>query len=206
MAKAYQKWFWLKRLLDILLCLIILVLSLPFFLLTALLLAYAQRGQVFFTQSRPGKNEKVFKLVKFKTMRDAYDAKGDSLPDAERLTKIGTWVRKLSLDEIPQLWNVLRGDMSLVGPRPLLMEYLPLYNESQRRRHEVLPGITGYAQVNGRNAISWDKKFGYDLHYVEHWSVKLDFYILFLTIIKVVQGKGINQKGHVTAEKFRGNA
>jgi lipopolysaccharide/colanic/teichoic acid biosynthesis glycosyltransferase len=204
-SRDYKRWFWLKRLIDILASLLLIGLSLPFFLFTALLLAFAQRGQVFFTQRRPGKNEKLFQLVKFKTMRDGYDSKGQPLPDKERLTKVGHWVRKLSLDEIPQLWNVLKGEMSLVGPRPLLEEYLPLYNERQRRRHEVVPGITGWAQVNGRNALSWDEKFKHDLEYIDSWSLQLDLKILLLTVGKVLSGKGIHQPGQVTAEKFIGN-
>ena len=203
--KHYQRWFWLKRLIDILVSLVLLALSLPFFLFTCLLLAVAQHGKVFFTQKRPGKNEKLFILLKFKTMRDAYDAQGQPLPDQDRLTKVGHWVRKLSLDEIPQLWNVLKGEMSLVGPRPLLEEYLPLYNTRQRRRHEVLPGITGWAQVNGRNALSWEQKFQFDLEYIDSWTLQLDLKILLLTVGKVVRGKGIHQPGQVTAEKFKGN-
>jgi lipopolysaccharide/colanic/teichoic acid biosynthesis glycosyltransferase len=191
---------------DILASILLMALSFPFFLFTALLLAFAQNGQVFFTQRRPGKNERLFKLLKFKTMRDAYDAGGKLLPDKDRLTKVGHWVRKLSLDEIPQLWNVLKGEMSLVGPRPLLEEYLPLYNDTQRRRHDVLPGITGWAQVNGRNALSWDQKFKLDLEYIDSWSLHLDIKILLLTIGKVIRGKGIHQPGQVTAEKFKGNA
>ena len=152
-----------------------------------------------------GKNEKVFRIVKFKTMNDKKDKNGDLLPDAERLTKIGSFVRKTSLDEIPQLINVLKGDMSLVGPRPLLVQYLPLYNDQQKRRHEVRPGITGWAQVNGRNAISWQQKFEYDVWYVDHVSLMLDIKILFLTLKKVFIREGISQDGQATAEPFKGN-
>src|SRR5690606_16659658 len=164
----------------------------------------ANNGQPFFVQPRPGKNEKLFKIVKFKTMNDRKDANGKLLPDADRLTPIGKWVRKTSLDEIPQLINVLKGDMSLVGPRPLLPEYLPLYNDRQRRRHEVHPGITGWAQVNGRNAISWTRKFELDVYYVDHVSFALDMKILWLTVMKVVRREGLNQSGQSPMERFDG--
>jgi lipopolysaccharide/colanic/teichoic acid biosynthesis glycosyltransferase len=163
------------------------------------------KGGVFFTQQRPGKDEVVFKLLKFKTMNDQRDAKGDLLPDAERLTAIGKFIRKTSLDELPQLWNVLKGDMSLVGPRPLLVQYLPLYTDEQKRRHLVKPGITGWAQVNGRNAISWEEKFKLDVWYVDNVSFFLDVKILFLTIKKVFVREGISAQGHATMDFFKGN-
>lgn len=182
----------------------LLVLS-PIFLLVWLSLIIANSGKPFFYQRRPGKGGRIFTIVKFRTMNDKRDADGDLLPDTERLTKVGSFVRKTSLDEIPQLINVLKGDMSLVGPRPLLVEYLPLYNEVQARRHEVRPGITGWAQVNGRNAISWQQKFEYDVWYVKNLSFFLDLKILFLTIKKVVLREGISQEGEATIEQFKGN-
>ena len=177
----------------------------PFFIITSILLFIANRGSVFFFQRRPGKNEQIFKVIKFKTMNDRKDSEGNLLPDAERLTAIGKFVRKTSLDEIPQLLNVIKGDMSLVGPRPLLVEYLDLYDPFQRQRHDVRPGITGWAQVNGRNAISWSQKFDYDIWYVKHQSFAIDLKILWLTIARVFKSEGINQAGHVTMEKFKGN-
>lgn len=182
----------------------LLVLS-PIFLLVWLSLIIANSGKPFFYQRRPGKDGRIFTIVKFRTMNDKRDADGDLLPDTERLTKVGSFVRKTSLDEIPQLINVLKGDMSLVGPRPLLVEYLPLYNEVQARRHKVRPGITGWAQVNGRNAISWQQKFEYDVWYVKNLSFFLDLKILFLTIKKVVLREGISQEGEATIEQFKGN-
>lgn len=169
-------------------------------------LYFANNGKPFFFQTRPGKNARLFRIIKFKTMNDKKDAQGGLLPDAERLTKIGGFVRKTSLDEIPQLINVLKGEMSLIGPRPLLPEYLPLYSPEQYRRHEVRPGITGWAQVNGRNAISWQQKFEYDVWYVNHLSFALDLRILFLTLKKVVIREGINTDGQATTERFKGNA
>jgi lipopolysaccharide/colanic/teichoic acid biosynthesis glycosyltransferase len=162
------------------------------------------KGNAFFIQERPGKNGKIFKIIKFKTMTDAKDSDGKLLPDAERLTKFGAFVRKTSLDEIPQLLNVLKGDMSLIGPRPLLTQYLHLYNDFQNRRHEVKPGISGWAQVNGRNAISWDKKFELDVYYVKHLSFLLDLKILFLTLKKVIISEGINSGDATTMEPFEG--
>ncbi len=170
-----------------------------------LLLLIANNGKPFFLQQRPGKNEKIFTVIKFKTMNDKKDENGNLLPDEERLTTIGKFIRKTSLDEIPQLLNVIKGDMSLVGPRPLLVEYLPLYNEFEKRRHEVKPGITGWAQVNGRNAISWQQKFEYDVWYVDHLSFGLDMKILFMTFVKVFKSEGINAAGSATMEKFKGN-
>lgn len=194
----------IKPLFDRLFALIGLLLASPVFLLVALLLAVVQRGQVFFTQHRPGKDEKVFKLIKFKTMTDERDSRGNLLPDEKRLTFIGKLVRKTSLDELPQLINILKGDMSFIGPRPLLVEYLPLYNDRQRRRHHVKPGISGWAQVNGRNAISWEKKFEYDLYYIDNQSFFLDLKILFLTILKILKAEGISGSNVATMEKFLG--
>ncbi len=174
-------------------------------MIVAILLRWAHgKGGVFFTQLRPGKNGVIFKLVKFKTMNDKRDEAGNLLPDADRLTGIGKFIRKTSLDELPQLWNVLKGDMSLVGPRPLLVQYLPLYNAEQQRRHLVKPGITGWAQVNGRNAIGWEEKFKLDVWYVDHISFFLDLKILFLTIKKVFIREGISATGHATMDYFRG--
>jgi lipopolysaccharide/colanic/teichoic acid biosynthesis glycosyltransferase len=171
----------------------------------AIVLAIDYRDSALFIQSRPGKNGRIFKIIKFKTMNDKKDEKGDLLPDEKRLTKIGRLIRKTSLDEIPQLINVLKGDMSLVGPRPLLMDYLPLYNDFQKRRHEVKPGITGWAQVNGRNAISWVEKFKCDIWYVDNVTFMLDLKIILLTILKVFKREGISQYGEATAEPFKGN-
>lgn len=176
----------------------------PIFLLCVIGLAIANQGQPFFFQTRPGKNGKAFRIIKFKTMNDKRSAAGELLPDAQRLTPWGRFIRKTSLDELPQLLNVIKGDMSLIGPRPLLMQYLPLYSEEQARRHDVRPGITGWAQVNGRNAISWEKKFELDVYYVDHCSFGLDVKILFLTIKKVFKSEGISQKGQATVEPFRG--
>jgi lipopolysaccharide/colanic/teichoic acid biosynthesis glycosyltransferase len=196
---------YIKRFLDFIIALIGLVIILPLFILVIVGLFFANQGQPFFFQLRPGKNGQLFKIIKFKTMNDKKDSEGNLLSDEYRLTKIGAFVRKTSLDEIPQLLNVLKGNMSLIGPRPLLPEYLPLYNESQRRRHEVKPGITGWAQVNGRNAISWTQKFEYDVWYVDNLSFLLDFKILFLTIKKVFISEGISQQGEATMSYFKGN-
>jgi lipopolysaccharide/colanic/teichoic acid biosynthesis glycosyltransferase len=170
-----------------------------------IILFIANDGKPFFFQLRPGINGQLFNIIKFKTMNDKKDSNGNLLPDVFRLTKMGQLVRKTSLDEIPQLFNVLKGDMSLIGPRPLLPEYLPLYNETQRKRHEVKPGITGWAQVNGRNSISWQQKFEYDTWYVDNISFILDCKILFLTISKVFKKEGISQRGRVTVDYFKGN-
>ncbi|TCV10503.1 lipopolysaccharide/colanic/teichoic acid biosynthesis glycosyltransferase [Sphingobacterium alimentarium] len=194
-----------KRFLDFSVALFSLILLAPIFLVLVIGLAIANSGKPFFYQKRPGLNGKIFEIIKFKTMNDKRDKDGELLPDAERLTAIGAFVRKTSLDEIPQLINVLKGNMSLIGPRPLLVQYLPLYNEFQNRRHEVRPGITGWAQVNGRNAISWDQKFNYDVWYVEHISLILDLKIFFLTIKKVFVREGISQDGQATMEVFKGN-
>jgi undecaprenyl phosphate N,N'-diacetylbacillosamine 1-phosphate transferase len=193
-----------KPFFDKLSALIVLLISSPILLLVIAMLAIANRGKIWFTQQRPGKDGKIFTVVKFKTMNDARNERGELLPDDVRLTAIGNFVRKTSLDELPQLFNVLIGDMSIVGPRPLLVEYLPLYNDIQKRRHEVRPGITGWAQVNGRNAISWEQKFAYDVWYVDHRSFGLDVKILFLTVAKVFKAEGISSGTSVTMEKFRG--
>lgn len=194
-----------KRLIDFFAALFGLLLLSPLFVLIIMGLFIVNRGKPFFFQSRPGRGERIFKIVKFKTMNDRKDSDGNLLPDADRLTAIGAFVRKASLDEVPQLINVLKGEMSLIGPRPLLIQYLPLYNERQARRHEVRPGITGWAQVNGRNAISWQQKFEYDVWYVDHLSFILDIRILFLTIKKVFIREGISQEGQATMEYFKGN-
>jgi lipopolysaccharide/colanic/teichoic acid biosynthesis glycosyltransferase len=173
---------------------------------TGMLLLVANGGNVFFTQVRPGKNEKPFRLIKFKTMTDTKDANDEWLADEQRLTTLGKWVRKLSLDELPQLFNILKGDMSFIGPRPLLTEYLPLYNEFQKRRHEVKPGITGWAQVNGRNTLGWKSRFEHDIWYVDHQSFGLDMKIIFKTMLKVIKVEGISSPTSVTMEKFKGNA
>lgn len=198
----YQKYF--KRLFDFLIALVALLLFSPIFILVTIGLFFANQGKPFFFQIRPGKDEKLFRIVKFKTMHDKTDAEGNLLSDAERLTRIGRFVRKTSLDEIPQLLNVLKGDMSLIGPRPLLVQYLPLYNAEQKKRHNVRPGITGWAQVNGRNAISWTKKLELDVWYVEHISFLTDCKVFFMTIKKVVISEGISQEGQATMEMFNG--
>lgn len=194
-----------KPLLDFSTALVVILILSPILLLVLLGLTIANSGNPFFYQRRPGKGERIFTIIKFKTMNDKRDASGKLLPDSKRLTAVGSFVRKTSLDELPQLLNVLKGDMSFVGPRPLLPEYLPLYNEAQRQRHNLKPGITGWAQVNGRNAISWKQKFEYDVWYVEHQSFALDLRILFKTIKKVFKSEGIAQQGQVTAERFKGN-
>lgn len=196
----------LKRLIDFTIVFIVLLIIWPILLLITLWLHFANKGAgAFFTQERPGKNGKIFKVIKFKTMTDERDVNGNLLPDADRLTKVGKFVRSTSIDELPQLINVLKGDMALIGPRPLLPQYLPLYNKEQARRHEVRPGITGWAQVNGRNAISWSKKFELDVWYVDHCSFCLDLKIIFLTIKKVFIREGISQEGQATIEPFNGN-
>lgn len=183
----------LKHLLDFFIALIVFLTLCPLFLILILLLSIQNKGKPFFFQERPGKNQKPFKIIKFKTMTDAKDQEGNLLPDNLRLTKLGRIMRKLSLDELPQLINVLKGDMSLVGPRPLLYKYIPLYSKEQLRRHEVRPGITGWAQVNGRNSISWTKKFELDVYYVNNVSFLLDLKILWLTVLKVIKKEGVNQ-------------
>ena len=183
---------------------LLLLFFLPVILVVALLIWWQMGAPVFFRQERPGKDEKIFRIYKFRTMSDERDEKGELLPDEKRLHGVGQWIRTLSLDELPQLINVLRGEMSFVGPRPLLVEYLPLYNEEQKRRHDVLPGITGWAQVNGRNAISWEEKFAYDVWYVDHQSFLLDMKILWMTFFNVLKREGVSSQNSVTMDPFRG--
>ena len=197
--------FFFKPLLDFVLSFLGLIISSPIFLVVFIALLFANKGKVFFLQNRPGKNEEIFKIIKFRTMNDKKDAQGNLLPDEERLTSIGKLVRKTSLDEIPQLINVLLGNMSLIGPRPLLPEYLPLYNEVQKKRHLIKPGITGWAQINGRNAVEWDKKFMFDVWYVENVSFLLDLQIMFITLKKVLKLEGVNREGEATNIAFKGN-
>jgi lipopolysaccharide/colanic/teichoic acid biosynthesis glycosyltransferase len=185
--------------------LFLLVVVSPLLLGIIVMLGFSNKGNIFFKQKRPGKHEKIFIVLKFKTMNDKKDNKGNLLPDKERLHKLGLLLRKTSLDELPQLFNVLKGDMSFVGPRPLLVEYLPLYTEKQRLRHSIKPGITGWAQINGRNAISWEDKFNHDIWYVKHKSFVLDIKILFLTFFRIVQAKDVNKKNTATTTKFKGN-
>lgn len=195
----------MKQLFDFVVALLVLVFFSPVFLLLIYLIRKHLGSPVFFTQDRPGLNGKVFKMVKFRTMTSACDASGKLLPDEQRLTRLGRFLRATSLDELPELWNVLKGEMSLVGPRPLLVEYLPLYSAEQGRRHDVRPGITGWAQVNGRNAISWEQKFKLDVWYVENRSFWLDIRILFLTVKKVLIRDGISQQGEATMSRFTGS-
>ncbi|WP_276133836.1 sugar transferase [Polluticoccus soli] len=195
----------LKRVVDIVGSLALLVLASPFFVVTWGLLLFNNGGNAFFVQPRIGKRNRVFRVLKFKTMNDRRDRQGNLLPDSERLTPLGAFVRKSSLDELPQLINVLKGDMSLIGPRPLLVEYLPLYDNEQIRRHEVLPGITGWAQVNGRNTITWEQKFSYDVWYVDNISFTLDLAILWRTIKKIIVSEGISSATSATMEKFTGS-
>tara|TARA_Y100000385_G_C12985389_1_gene590366 strand:+ start:510 stop:1118 length:609 start_codon:yes stop_codon:yes gene_type:complete len=194
-----------KPIMDYILAFFALIVMAPFLIIIYLLLYFNNQGNPFFFQLRPGKNEKLFSIIKFKTMNDKKDSNGNLLSDSERLTKVGNFVRKTSLDEFPQLINVLKGEMSLIGPRPLLPEYLPLYNEFQKRRHEVKPGLTGWGQVNGRNGISWQKKFKLDIWYIDNISLVLDVKILILTIKKVLISDGISQKNQATVEPFKGN-
>lgn len=195
----------IKSITDFCISLLLLIVASPILILITLLLFFSNKGKPFFFQLRPGKNDKIFKIIKFKTMNDKKESEGNLLSDAKRLTKVGAFVRKTSLDEIPQLINVIKGDMSLIGPRPLLPEYIPLYNDFQKRRHEVKPGITGWAQVNGRNLISWQQKFEYDIWYVENISFLLDCKIVFLTIKKVFKREGISAENSISAEAFKGN-
>lgn len=190
---------------DLLLASLLFLLLSPLFILLYCGLGIHFRGNPIFRQERPGKNSKVFEILKFQTMQDRRDSMGQLLPDSERITKMGHWVRKFSLDEIPQLLNVIKGDMSLVGPRPLLPEYLELYSAEQLRRQEVRPGVTGLAQVNGRNTISWEEKFMFDVRYVDSYSFLLDWKILLVTFFNVIRGKGVSQQGHVSMGKFTGN-
>ena len=193
-----------KRMSEFLISLVGLIITLPILLLVAILVRVKLGSPIFFRQSRVGLNGEVFEMIKFRTMKEAYNEHGVALPDHERMTSFGIFLRKTSLDELPELINVLKGDMSLVGPRPLLVEYLPLYSENQMKRHNVRPGITGYAQINGRNNISWGKKFELDVYYVENFSLWLDFKILCQTCYKVLGQADINQEGNVTVEKFNG--
>ena len=194
-----------KPLIDFLVALVAFIVFLPVFLLVAVVLLVANKENPFFLQSRPGKDEKLFRIIKFKTMSNAKDSRGNLLPDSERLTPVGSFIRKTSLDEIPQLLNVLKGDMSLVGPRPLLPEYLELFNENERLRHRVRPGITGWAAVNGRNTISWKKKFEYDVWYVKNVSFLLDLKIIGRTFLKVIKSEGINMENVATTEPYNGH-
>lgn len=197
--------FFIKPILDFCIALFGLLIALPILILTALLLAITNNGNPFFFQIRPGRHEKLFKIIKFKTMTDAKGVHENLLPDNQRLTRVGSFVRKTSLDEIPQLFNVLKGEMSLIGPRPLLPEYLPLYNDIQKKRHQVRPGITGWAQVNGRNSIGWEEKFILDIYYVNNFSFAMDLKVLFLTIKKVLLREGVTSVTSVSMEKFKGN-
>jgi len=196
----------LKRLFDFVTALVLLIVLLPLMVLIFFLIKINLGSPAFFRQTRPGLNGKPFSMVKFRTMHNRIDREGFDLPDELRLTRFGKFLRSMSLDELPELWNVLKGDMSLVGPRPLLMDYLPLYNKEQSLRHSVRPGVTGWAQVNGRNAISWEEKFNLDVWYVHNRTFGLDLRILFLTLKKVITRKNISSKDHVTAEKFKGNS
>jgi lipopolysaccharide/colanic/teichoic acid biosynthesis glycosyltransferase len=197
--------FFFKRSIDFVGALLALVLLSPVFIAILAFLFFANKGKPFFYQMRPGKNSVLFKIVKFKTMNDKKDTQGNLLPDALRLTKMGNFVRKTSLDEIPQLWNVLKGEMSLIGPRPLLIQYLELYNDFQKKRHQIRPGITGWAQVNGRNAISWQQKFEYDVWYVENCTFVLDCKIVLTTLNKVFKSEGISARDSATIDEFKGN-
>ena len=200
----YKNFF--KRVIDFTIVFIAILIIWPLLLLVTIWLHFANKGAgAFFTQERPGKNGKIFKVIKFKTMTDERDENGKLLPDAQRLTKVGKFVRSTSIDELPQLINVLKGDMALIGPRPLLVKYLPLYSEEQSRRHEVRPGMTGWAQCNGRNAISWTKKFELDVWYVDHCTLWTDIKIIWITIMKVLKRADISQEGQATMEAFNGN-
>jgi lipopolysaccharide/colanic/teichoic acid biosynthesis glycosyltransferase len=197
-------WKFGKRIFDFFLALIgLILLSVPMAII-AILLWITSGHPILFTQPRPGKDGQIFKFYKFRTMTDERDSSGNPLPDEERLTAVGQFLRKTSLDELPQLWNVLKGEMSFVGPRPLLVAYLDRYTPEQARRHEVIPGITGWAQINGRNALSWEEKFQLDIWYIDHWNLWLDFKILALTVIKVLKREGITQINHVTMSEFLG--
>lgn len=207
MSKNNKKSFYvslIKPLIDFILAFVAFAILSPIFIVLVIMLIIANEGKPFFLQRRPGKHEKIFKVVKFKTMNDKKDKNGSLLPDADRLTPVGKFIRSTSLDEIPQLLNVIKGDMSLVGPRPLLIEYLPLYNSEQKKRHDVKPGITGWAQINGRNAIAWKQKFEYDVWYVDNVSFALDVKILWRTFTKVFKSEGISSATSVTMEKFTG--
>ncbi len=202
MSTLYNNY--LKNIIDFILAFIILLVTLPLFLIVLIILTISNNGKPFFYQKRPGKNGRIFSIIKFRTMNDKRDGQGDLLPDVQRITRVGRFVRRTSLDELPQLLSVLKGDMSLIGPRPLLVEYLPLYNDEQARRHEVKPGITGWAQVNGRNAISWEEKFALDIYYVDNVSFTLDLRIFFLTLLKAIRQEGIDFNSTETMHKFTG--
>lgn len=199
----YKKFF--KRGFDIIISISVIIIASPIFIFTILILLIQNNGKVFFTQERPGLHKKGFRIIKFKTMTDKRDSEGNLLPDVQRITFFGKWIRKFSIDELPQLINVLKGDMSLIGPRPLLFKYIPLYTAEQNRRHEVRPGITGWAQVNGRNSISWTKKFEYDIEYIDKMSFLFDFKILWMTFLKVVKSEGVNQSEERPMQPFNGN-
>lgn len=197
---------YIKRILDIISSLLAIIILSPLLGVLTVIGAFEMKGNPFFTQERPGKDEKIFKLVKFRTMTNAKDKDGNLLSDADRLTKYGKFLRNTSLDELPELFNILKGDMSVIGPRPLLVKYLPRYNEHQHRRHEVKPGLSGWAQVNGRNAISWEDKFNYDVEYVDNYSIVMDIKILFMTILNVLKREGISSETSATMEEFMGTA
>lgn len=197
---------YIKRILDIISSLLAIIILSPFLGVLTVIGAFEMKGNPFFTQERPGKDEKIFKLVKFRTMTNAKDKDGNLLSDADRLTRYGKFLRNTSLDELPELFNILKGDMSVIGPRPLLVQYLPRYNAHQHRRHEVRPGLSGWAQVNGRNAISWEDKFNYDVEYVDNYSIVMDIKILFMTILNVLKREGISSETSATMEEFMGTA
>ena len=196
--------FW-KRVIDVVLSLIALIILLPFFIILSIIGAIVMKGNPFFVQPRPGRDEKIFKMIKFRTMTCEKDKAGNLLPDDERLTKYGKFLRSSSLDELPEFWNILRGEMSIVGPRPLLVEYLPLYNEEQRHRHDIRPGLTGYAQVHGRNAISWEERFLFDLKYIDNITFMGDMKIILETVEAVLKREGISSGTSATMEEFKGN-
>lgn len=197
---------YIKRILDIISSLLAIIILSPLLGMLTVIGAFEMKGNPFFTQERPGKDEKIFKLIKFRTMTNAKDKDGNLLSDADRLTRYGKFLRNTSLDELPELFNILKGDMSVIGPRPLLVKYLPRYNEHQHRRHEVKPGLSGWAQVNGRNAISWEDKFNYDVEYVDNYSIVMDIKILFMTILNVLKREGISSETSATMEEFMGTA
>jgi undecaprenyl phosphate N,N'-diacetylbacillosamine 1-phosphate transferase len=194
-----------KRFLDISISIIVLIVTCPIIFIVFCVLAYQNKGVIFFYQDRPGLNQKTFRIIKLKTMSDEKDEEGNLLPDIQRISKTGKIIRRFSIDELPQLINVLKGDMSLIGPRPLLFKYIPLYSQEQLKRHDVRPGITGWAQVNGRNSISWSQKFDFDVYYVNHLSLWLDIKILWLTLIKVIKTEGVNQSNERPMQPFKGN-
>lgn len=197
---------YIKRILDIISSLLAIIILSPLLGILTVIGAFEMKGNPLFTQERPGKDEKIFKLIKFRTMTNAKDKDGNLLSDADRLTRYGKFLRNTSLDELPELFNILKGDMSVIGPRPLLVQYLPRYNEYQHRRHEVKPGLSGWAQVNGRNAISWEDKFNYDVEYVDNYSIVMDIKILFMTILNVLKREGISSETSATMEEFMGTA